>query len=130
MPRERKKKPTGHWTGQLDETEIRQALEEACVDAYDQYEQHAGLLTMIEDQVAFPFPGRVMGEEVQVVDMAWPEDDEFGLDLVCERNGRRHRVEAQRRSGPSVPRRPSLSGGLPGLETDVVSARAGPASAL
>jgi hypothetical protein len=29
------------------------------------------------------------------LDIEWPEDDEFGLDLVCERAGKRHRVEAR-----------------------------------
>jgi hypothetical protein len=27
--------------------------------------------------------------------MEWPENDEFGLDLVCERNGVKHRIEAR-----------------------------------
>jgi len=27
--------------------------------------------------------------------MEWPEDDEFGLDFVCEHKGERHRVEAR-----------------------------------
>jgi hypothetical protein len=31
----------------LDPEEVREALEEATVDAYDEYEQHAGLLTVI-----------------------------------------------------------------------------------
>jgi hypothetical protein len=37
----------------------------------------------------------VVGETVTVVDMEWPENDEFGLDLVIERNGQRHRIEAR-----------------------------------
>jgi hypothetical protein len=27
--------------------------------------------------------------------MQWPDDDPFGLDLVCERNGHKHRVDAR-----------------------------------
>jgi len=26
--------------------------------------------------------------------MKWPERDEFGLDLLCERNGKQHRIDA------------------------------------
>lgn len=74
---------------------MREALEEATVDAYGDDEQHTGLLTMIQDQVEFPFRGVVLGEEVDVVDMEWPDDDPFGLDLVCERGGKRYRIEAR-----------------------------------
>lgn len=94
MKKESKNRRT-RWTSQLDERQVRQALEEAIVDCYGEHEQHSGLLTMIEDQVKFPFRAQVLSETVQVVAMEWPEDDEFGLDFVCERNGKRHRVEAR-----------------------------------
>ncbi|HPM84970.1 MAG TPA: hypothetical protein PLF81_29910, partial [Candidatus Anammoximicrobium sp.] len=89
------KSGSGKWMEGLDPKEVKEALDEATVDAYGEYEQHTGLLTMVQDQVVFPFRARVLGEEVDVVDMEWPEDDEFGLDLVCERGGKRHRVEAR-----------------------------------
>jgi hypothetical protein len=57
----------------------------ATVDANGEDEQHSGLLSVIGDELAFPFPAKVLGEVVNVVGMAWPEDDEFGLNLVCER---------------------------------------------
>ena len=51
---------------------------------------------MVQQELAVPFRGRVLGEEVgDVVDMEWPEDDEFGLDLVCE-----HRRRAASHRGP------------------------------
>ncbi len=83
------------WTQGLDNQAVLEALEEATVDAYDEYEQHLGLLTVIGDELAFPFKAKVLGEVVNVVDMEWPKNDEFGLDLVCERNGERHRIEAR-----------------------------------
>ncbi|MBI4026453.1 MAG: hypothetical protein HY360_15820 [Verrucomicrobia bacterium] len=83
------------WTRGLDKERVREALEEATVDANDESEQHGGLLSVIEDALSFPFQARVMGEVVTVVGMEWPENDEFGLDLVCERNGKRHRIEAR-----------------------------------
>jgi hypothetical protein len=86
---------SAEWTDGLDTDEVREALEEATVDAYNEYEQHTGLLTAIQEQLAFPFRARVLGEELEVVDMQWPEGDEFGLDLMCERGGGRHRIEAR-----------------------------------
>jgi hypothetical protein len=83
------------WHEELDAQRVGQALEEATVDCHDQHEQHSGLLTVIQDELAFPFPAVVLGERVSVVGMEWPEADEFGLDLVCERNGKQHRVEAR-----------------------------------
>lgn len=96
MARKPKSKPgTAKWTDGLDPQDVEEALEDATVDAYDEYEQHTGLLTMVQDQVVFPFRARVLGEEVDVVDMEWPEGDEFGLDLICERGGKRHRIAAR-----------------------------------
>lgn len=83
------------WTDGLDQQAVQDALEEATVDAHDEYEQHSGLLTAIQDDVEFPFPALVLGEPVTVVEMQWPEDDEFGLDLVIERHGEKHPVEAR-----------------------------------
>jgi len=94
MSKAKNTKPT-NWTDQLEEEQVKEALEDACIDAYDEYEQHSGLLTMVEQEVEFPFSATVLGQEVTVVDMEWPEDDEFGLDLVCERGGERYRVEAR-----------------------------------
>lgn len=95
MAKSGKKSSTVRWTDGLDETEVEEALENATVDANGEDEQHTGLLTVIQDELAFPFQVQVLGETVTVVDMAWPENDEFGLDLVVERNGQRHRIEAR-----------------------------------
>jgi len=83
------------WTDQLDEAAVREAFEEACTDAYGEDEEHTGLLTAIEQELSFPFRAAVLGQEVDVVGMEWPEDDRFGLDLVIEREGERYRVEAR-----------------------------------
>jgi hypothetical protein len=95
MAKTGKKATTPNWTGGLDKTEVEEALENATVDCYDEYEQHSGLLTAIQEELEFPFQVQMLGETVIVVDMEWPENDEFGLDLVVERNGQRHRVEAR-----------------------------------
>ena len=38
-----------------DPERLEELIEEATVDCYDEEEQHSGLLTMIEDDVVFPF---------------------------------------------------------------------------
>jgi hypothetical protein len=95
MAKSRKKSKTAWWTDELDKSEVAEALEDATVDAYDDHEQHTGLLTAIQDELAFPFSAQVLGESITIVDMEWPEKDEFGLDLIVERNGQRHRIEAR-----------------------------------
>ena len=47
------------------------------------------------DELQFPFTAKVLGETVTVVDMEWPDNDGYGLDLVVERNGQRHCIEAR-----------------------------------
>jgi hypothetical protein len=95
MAKAGKKTKTQFWTDGLDKADVEQALEDATVDAYGDDEQHTGVLTAIQDELEFPFQVQVLGETVTVVDMEWPENDEYGLDLVVERNGHRHRVEAR-----------------------------------
>ncbi|MCI0721011.1 MAG: calcium-binding protein [Acidobacteria bacterium] len=89
------KRGPAKWQTQLDKDKVRRAFEEAIIDCYGEYEQHSGLLTMIEQEVKFPFQAQVLGNIVKVVGMEWPDDDEFGLDFVCEHKGKRHRVEAR-----------------------------------
>ena len=83
------------WAHRLDSAQVREAFDEATVDAYGDYEKHTALLTAIGDEFAFPFSAVVLGETVQVVGMEWREEDGLGLDLVCERNGDQHRIEAR-----------------------------------
>lgn len=71
---------------------LQELIEEATVDCYDEDEQHTGLLTMIEENVVCPFPAKVIGEEVEVIDLEWP-DEGYGLKAVCKRKGKTHRVD-------------------------------------
>ena len=83
------------WTSTLDSEAAKEAMEEATVDANGVDEQHSGLLNVIGDELQFPFSAKVLGETVSIVDMEWPENDGYGLDLVIDRNGQRHRIEAR-----------------------------------
>lgn len=83
------------WMEGLDAEAVEEAHQDATVDAYNEYEQHTGFLTAVEEQLAFPFRVSVMGEILQVAAMEWPKRDEFGLDLLVERDGKLHRVDAK-----------------------------------
>ncbi|NLF71796.1 MAG: hypothetical protein GX575_22420 [Candidatus Anammoximicrobium sp.] len=62
MPGKPKSRPGfGKWTDGLDQQDVEEALAEATVGAYDEYEQPTGLLTMVQDQVVFPVSGAGAG---------------------------------------------------------------------
>ena len=71
---------------------IDELIEEATVDCYGETEEHTGLLTMIEDNVVCPFRARVIGEEIEVIALEWPESG-YGLMAVCERKGKKYRLD-------------------------------------
>ena len=75
-----------------DPKRLEELIEEATVDCYDEEEQHTGLLTMIGDEVVFPFEAKVMGDVVQVMAMKWP-DHGYGLQLTCEKNGATYDID-------------------------------------
>ena len=83
------------WIDGLDPEAIDEARENACVDAYDEYEQYVGFITAMEEELSFPFSAKVLGDVVTVVAMEWPENSEFGLDLVIDRNGDKHPIDAR-----------------------------------
>jgi hypothetical protein len=82
-----KKKPKRH---ALHKDRLQTLIAEATVDCYDDEEQLTGLLTMIEENVVFPFPAKVIGEDVQVSGI---DSSGRGVLAVCERNGKPYRVE-------------------------------------
>lgn len=95
MPAKSKaKRSSKKWWEKLDADEIREARQEAIVDAYDEYEQHSGLVAVIQDELQFPFRAKVLGEELEIVDVAWPEGG-FDLDLICVRDGNKYPIEAR-----------------------------------
>ena len=52
----------------------------------------------------------MIGDIVTIIDMEWPENDAFGLDLVVERTSGRYRIEAR-----SINVLPPFPDGLPYL---------------
>jgi hypothetical protein len=75
-----------------DPERLRELIEEATVDCYDEEEQRTGILTMIEDNVVCPFQAKVVGEPVEVTGFEWPKVG-LGYHAVCKRNGKEYRID-------------------------------------
>lgn len=75
----------------MDTDDLDALIEEATVDAYDEYEQRVGFYTMMEDNLVFPFPAKVIGTTVSVrgIDM---KNEERILAKV-KRVGKEHTVD-------------------------------------
>lgn len=82
------------WMNAVDQTEMTEAMEEACVDCYGSSEQWSGLFEMVGQELEFPFPARAMGENVQVVDTEPPDFDSLGLDLVIAHKKKHYAIAA------------------------------------
>lgn len=67
-------------------------LEEATVDAYNDYEQACGFLTMMEENILCPFKAKVVGEVVEVEGFDLPGDS-TSVQAVCRRNDKKYKVD-------------------------------------
>ena len=81
-----------NWMKVCDPADIAEALVEATVDCYGEDEQSSGLIEMAAQELAFPFPGTVMGESIIVVDSAASEFNAYGLDLIVEHKKKRFAI--------------------------------------
>src|SRR6266849_135933 len=75
-----------------DASRLRELIEEATVDCYEESEAHQGFMNMIEENVVCPFKAKVIGEEVEVVELSSP-DAGFGLDAVCRYKGKDYNID-------------------------------------
>src|SRR5947209_3114960 len=75
-----------------DSARLRDLIEEATVDCNGEAEEHMGLMNLIEENVVCPFKAKVIGEEVEVVEVRAPESG-FGLDVVCRYKGKDYRLD-------------------------------------
>ena len=75
-----------------DEARLRELIEEATVDCYNEFEEFQGMVNMIEENVVCPFKAKVIGEEVEVVELQGPESG-FGMDAVCRYKGKEYRLD-------------------------------------
>ena len=66
-----------------DGRRLRALIDQATSDSQDESDEHAGLLSVIREEVACPFPARVSGEEVECIRLEWPKKG-YGLNAVCK----------------------------------------------
>jgi len=62
---------------------LRALIDQATSDSVDESDEHAGLLSMIREEVVCPFRARVGDEDVECVRFAWPKNG-YGLNAVCK----------------------------------------------
>jgi hypothetical protein len=77
--------PTRGRTG-AEETKVRARIDAATGDCLDESDEHAGLLSMIREEVQCPFPARIGGELVDCIRFDWPKNG-YGLNAVCNAKG-------------------------------------------
>ena len=69
------------------DTKLRALIDQATSDSVDESDEHAGLLSMIREEVVCPFRAKVAGEEVECVRFEWPKNG-YGLNAVCKTKGK------------------------------------------
>jgi hypothetical protein len=78
--------------GQPYRKKLRALIDQATSDSVDESDEHAGLLSMIREEVICPFPARVAGEDVECVRFEWPKNG-YGLNAVCRSKHDTHVVD-------------------------------------
>jgi len=82
-------------TGRADRKSLRALIDQATSDSVDESDEHAGLLSMIREEVACPFRARIAGEDVECVRFEWPKNG-YGLNAVCKSDSRTSVVDIGR----------------------------------
>lgn len=80
---------------------LREMIEEATVDAYDESEQMVGFYTMLEENLATPFKTEVLGVEVAVEGIEMTDDEQ--IVAVCARGRSRQRIPILELPLPTTP---------------------------
>jgi hypothetical protein len=95
-----KKKPKEEmpkkWYLAFDEAEIRDATNEATVDAYGEAEEHSGFLSTVDECLETPFSARALGMDVIVTDVLHSDEDPFAIDFqLTFPDGSHHRLDVR-----------------------------------
>lgn len=77
-------------TSATSEARLDAMVEEATVDCYNEDEQVTGLFTMIEDNLALPFPTTVLGMAVSVISVDLSESGQ--IVAICPRDELRQAI--------------------------------------
>ncbi|MDJ0764256.1 MAG: hypothetical protein QNJ97_14845 [Myxococcota bacterium] len=93
------KKKQERWS----EAHLEDLIEEATVDAYEEFEQTTGLFTMIEEHLELPFTSQILGIEVTVVKV--DINDRYDIVAICERGKDRQTLPVLDLPLPELPPR-------------------------
>ena len=75
-----------------DGKRLRAMIDQATRDSVDESDEHAGLLSVIREEVACPFAARLHGEDVECIRLEWPRTG-YGLNAICKSKGRTEVVD-------------------------------------
>lgn len=81
------------WLANCDAAEIEEAYEEATVDCYGD-EQASGLVDMAIQELVVPFAASVLGQRVEVVDVAPARNAAWGVDLIVKSGKKQFAISA------------------------------------
>jgi len=74
----------------VSQAKLKDLIEQAVVDAYNEEEQTVGFLTMIHEHLALPFSTNVLGVEVWVEKVDMTRDGQ--IVVICRREKVRQRI--------------------------------------
>jgi hypothetical protein len=74
----------------VNKARLKELVEEATVDAYNEDEQRVGFLTMIQDNLDVPFETDVLGVPVQVTSVDFNDAEE--IVAICKRSTHVQRI--------------------------------------
>jgi len=77
---------------QRDREKLRALIDQATGDSVDESDEHAGLLSVIREEVVCPFRAQVAGEDVDCIRFEWPKNG-YGLNAVCKSKDKTHVVD-------------------------------------
>ena len=77
--------------GSKGRARLRALIEEATVDCYTEEEEQVGFMTAVADNVVCPFQAKVIGEDVEVLELREAEVG-YGVDAVCRYKGKEYRI--------------------------------------
>ena len=77
--------------GSKGRARLRALIEEATVDCYTDEEAQGGFMTVVSDSIVCPFKAKVIGEDVEVVELREAEVG-YGVDAVCRYKGKDYRI--------------------------------------
>lgn len=71
----------------MNESHLRDLIEEATVDCYDEYEQFWGFYTALDEGLHFPFEAKVLGDTVKVTGVSDRSGERRGMMIEIEKKG-------------------------------------------